>query len=202
MNLAQIEAINRKIDILQYKRYPCIKEEELISFETAAGISFPRDYRDFLLYIGNGVGWVDLNSLQESLRVLEYKGGKITDLRKPFPLKRSGDYKVVAQFASQFLQPGQALNDFYNSFTSGYLEIVTGVDLSVLLIISGEERGNIWYVRRFNEYEDKYPLKYPQIWALLDEQRHKKPVSFYRWYITHLDETLAKWKKISKNTQN
>ncbi|MFX0060928.1 MAG: SMI1/KNR4 family protein [Candidatus Hermodarchaeota archaeon] len=195
LNQSQIDDINRKIDILQYERHPCIKKEELISFETTAGIILPRDYRDFLLHIGNGVGWVDLNSLQESLRVLEYRGGKITDLGKSFPLKRSGDYKVVAQHASKFLQPRQNLNDFYNSITSGYLEIVTGVDLSVLLIISGEERGNIWHVKRFNEYEDKYPIKYPHIWALLDEERRNKPVSFYRWYITNLDEKLARWKK-------
>ncbi|MFX1250769.1 MAG: SMI1/KNR4 family protein [Promethearchaeota archaeon] len=195
MNLSQIDDINRKIDILKYKPDACIKEEDLISFETAAGITFPRDYRDFLLYIGNGGDWMGLNSLQESLSVLKYKGGKITDLGQSFPLKRSGDYKIVAQFASRFLQSGQSLNDFYNSFTSGYLEIVTGVDLSVLLITSGEERGNIWYVRKFNEYEDKHPIKYSRIWALLDKQRRDKPVSFYKWYITHLNETLAKWKK-------
>jgi hypothetical protein len=78
----------------QYHLNPCLTEAEIQTFEQRYQITLPQDYRDFLLYVGNGGAGphYGLFSLEESVREIQAKMIEIPEknLHRLLQLSKSG----------------------------------------------------------------------------------------------------------------
>jgi SMI1 / KNR4 family (SUKH-1) len=167
-----------------YKFNSCLTETELNNFEKNFSISLPTDYRNFLKKIGNGgsgpyYGLFSLNNWNYELEIQE------TDfLSINFPYTEK--WNITQNFDTSnnnYFESEEFLNweneYFANSHITGSLRICDyGCAVYFLLIISGNEKGNIWIDDRAND---------GGIYPVISKVKKSK-MNFIEWYEEWLDE--------------
>jgi len=130
----------------RYKMYDVISEQELGTIESLLGVRLPEEYRDFLLYVGNGGAGpgYGLYSLQKSVEMLDGADPSV-------------EFPHVDAWTPTFEGEGAEAQYEYEKWLSlpehanGALPIVAmGCGVELLLITSGPERGNVWVDDRAN----------------------------------------------------
>jgi hypothetical protein len=150
---------------------PCLTEPQIQEYETTHGIQLPEDYRYFLLHVGNsGAG-------------PGYGLKKLPNYANGF-LKRSFAYTSLVNTDEIDIQSDT--DDEYPY--CGGIEILTyGCGYNAILVVTGEERGKIWF--------DNYGTLSPVPYSVTDSNH----ISFLPWYEQWLDvhiDALRNNKKI------
>ena len=152
----------------KYKLNPCKTEKEILEFEKKYKISLPEDYKNFLIYIGNGGAGPSYGMLR-----LEDFFDKDTAVSDNFLVT---DFKYSPD--SPYLEQSCENTDNYSDETAGSMIICHhGCGILNLLIISGTERGKIWLDDRCNDNSMKRVCN-----------------SFSEWYNKWLDNSISSLK--------
>jgi hypothetical protein len=131
---------------------PCLTEPEVQAFEEQQGITLPDGYRQFLLEVGNGGcgPLLGLYSLDESLRRTRYPLNErfpwIEDPQAPrkrlFAYEPSLSFFGLEEFEDFIFEP---------PFHGGYLQLGQEYGTEAWLIVTGRERGRVWYSEHVGE---------------------------------------------------
>ena len=174
-------------DTHEYNLNPTKTEEELIKFETENQITLPEEYREFLLYVGNGGAgpYYGLELLENGREIdLDYIDGKdLIDLSKPFPFTEHWNIEFEEMNDDNFEEIEEQKNENYydNKFVSGLLRISNfGCGVRMNIVVNGKEKGNIWVDDRVNE-NGIFPDPYFDI---------TDKITFLDWYELWLDISL------------
>ena len=165
---------------------PTISEEEVSEIEKRNNIILPKDYREFIIKIGNGcIGpRQGLLSLQESMFDFKLRDNPAINLSKPFPYneKWNEDEWIDAIDWDGGERPDDEVLEKYMSTNhiTGCLQIChIGHGATYLLVVNGEEYGNMWLDGR---------IDYGGLKPLLNEKGER--VSFISWFTEWLDESV------------
>ena len=165
---------------------PTISEEEVSEIEKRNNIILPKDYREFIIKIGNGcIGpRQGLLSLQESMFDFKLRDNPAINLSKPFPYneKWNEDEWIDAIDWDGGERPDDEVLEKYMSTNhiTGCLQIChIGHGATYLLVVNGEEYGNMWLDGR---------IDYGGLKPLLNEKGER--VSFISWFTEWLDEAV------------
>ena len=165
---------------------PTISEEEVSEIEKRNNIILPKGYREFITKIGNGCIGPDygLLSLQESMKDFKLRDNPAINLSKPFSYneKWNEDEWIDAIDWDGGGRPDDEVLEKYMStdHITGCLQIChIGHGATYLLVVNGEEYGNIWLDERAD---------YGGIEPLLNEKGER--VSFISWFTEWLDEAV------------
>ncbi|MEA5571535.1 SMI1/KNR4 family protein [Calothrix sp. UHCC 0171] len=174
----------------QYILNPCLSEKELQDFELNFQVNLPEDFRNFLLKIGNGGAGPGYGFL--GLNIDNFQNGQLFQpdfLAQDFSLKHEWNdldllqemngSKVSVYFDQKFIQGSIAVAEY-------------GCGIQARLVVTGEERGNIWIDDRTNE-AGIYPLTShcaaffhddPDMDTYMYEsvEESKEALTFYEWY--------------------
>jgi hypothetical protein len=173
-------------EVHQYRLNPCLSEAEVARFERSWGIVMPKEYRWFLMNVGNGgagpgYGLFRLGCFgrasQKSCKIIA------ANLARPFPHthvwnvagwpKATDDPEVWRRFESAY---------FSDEHICGAMPIGDeGCGYFHLLVVSGPERGHIWIDGRVSD---------SGIAPILDSWNRKQ--SFLDWYRAWLDDSAGK----------
>jgi SMI1 / KNR4 family (SUKH-1) len=176
-------------ELHKYKLNPCLREAEIQAFEVKHHIQLPDDYRNFLLEVGNGGAGPGYG-----LMPTEDKNNNF--ISQAFTLQEAwNDLDLMIKNRSSFIVTPDAYLD--NKFIKGTIAIAHyGHGIFALLVILGEQRGNIWIDDRancggiypFTENCGSYLHDNPDDFEPDDCQL---PLSFYNWYNDWLNRSLA-----------
>ena len=165
---------------------PTILEEEVSEIEKRNNIILPKGYREFITKIGNGCIGPDygLLSLQESMKDFKLREKPMINLSNPFPYTKAWNEKEWIESIDwdRGERPSSAALMEYMSINhiNGCLQIChIGHGATYLLVVNGEEYGNIWLDERTD---------YGGIEPLLNEKGER--VSFISWFTEWLDEAV------------
>lgn len=167
----------------QYQVGPCLTEAQVNNFEQQYHMTFPSDYRQFLLEVGHGGAGpgYELYTLEKGLYYASEESIPPLDiLKRPFPftehackydptLSAEENAKITAPVYGGFLPLGHA-----------------GCSDTYVLILNGPERGNIW-MESFGSDWGIYPVLYEHA-GIAGDNRH---IGFYDWYNLWLDRQIA-----------
>ena len=166
---------------------PTISEDEVSEIEKRNKIILPKDYREFIIKIGNGcIGpRQGLLSLQESMFDFKLRDNPAINLSKPFPYneKWNEDEWIDAIDWDGGERPDDEVLEKYMSTNhiTGCLQIChIGHGATYLLVVNGEEYGNMWLDGR---------IDYGGLKPLLNEKGER--VSFISWFTEWLDESVV-----------
>jgi hypothetical protein len=173
----------------KYRIAPVIKEAELLKFELQNRIELPKEYRDYILLVGNGGAGPCIECGLLPLNANKDHGGL---LALPFPFSESWCPLCSSLTVDDILQQTNANSPKEGSlFIGGH-----GCSLRIHLIITGAMRGQIW-IDDFGSDNG--------IWAegdycpcfFCDETEFKaaatkRRYTFYDWYDNWIDESYAK----------
>jgi len=173
----------------KYVLNPPVTETEIRQLESKHRIRLPNEYLQFLLQVGNGgagpsYGVFKLGEVDDGWGHCEWHklDGCIGDLSSPFPYTEPwNDTEPCDDLAISDVYERQ---DRYWStiHINGAIPVChLGCSLRQYLIVTGPERGNIWYDNRA-DWCGLYPLT--------TEDRSR--TSFFDWYRSWLDEELSK----------
>ena len=165
---------------------PTISEDEVSEIEKRNNIILPKDYREFIIKIGNGcIGpRQGLLSLQESMFDFKLRDNPAINLSKPFPYNKkwNEDEWIDAIDWDGGERPDDEVLEKYMSTNhiTGCLQIChIGHGATYLLVVNGEEYGNMWLDGR---------IDYGGLKPLLNEKGER--VSFISWFTEWLDEAV------------
>ena len=165
---------------------PTISEDEVSEIEKRNKIILPKDYREFIIKIGNGcIGpRQGLLSLQESMFDFKLRDNPAINLSKPFSYneKWNEDEWIDAIDWDGGERPDDEVLEKYMSTNhiTGCLQIChIGHGATYLLVVNGEEYGNMWLDGR---------IDYGGLKPLLNEKGER--VSFISWFTEWLDEAV------------
>lgn len=171
----------------EYNLNPTKSEEELVKFETENQIKLPEEYREFLLYVGNGGAgpYYGLEPLENGREVdLDYIDGKdLIDLSKPFPFTEhwNVDFEEINDDNYEEIEEQKNENYYDNKFVNGLLRISNfGCGVRMNIVVNGKEKGNIWVDDRVNG-NGIFPDPYCNI---------TDRITFLDWYELWLDISL------------
>jgi hypothetical protein len=140
----RIARIVAKVDKRGMRLGPRIETSELADLERQHGVSLPEGYREFLLQIGDGApgppcyGLTDLaDAITGGDDAWLNAGDSLTDLKRPFPFTQAWVWE-----ADEASEEG---DDTHLGLGRLYLG-TDGCGMNWPLIVSGQERGNIWLV--------------------------------------------------------
>lgn len=154
----RITVIKKKLDLLrlidrnfsvfgsEFHRYnfnPCLTEEQIQEFEQTEGIRLPKEYRSFLMHIGNGGAGPYYGILPLSEYNFHYNEHIYEDIDKSFlayefPFKEK--WKPIRSQSDEEI----ATEDKHGAY--GTLCVChEGCGYCFLLVVTGEEKGNIWF---------------------------------------------------------
>ncbi|MGE6220002.1 SMI1/KNR4 family protein [Nubsella zeaxanthinifaciens] len=180
-------------DTHEYNLNPAKTEEELMKFETENQITLPDEYREFLLFVGNGGAgpYYGLEPLEHGREVdLDYVSGKyLLDLSKPFQFTEPWNVEFEEADDDNYEEiEQQKIENYYdNKFSNGLLRISNfGCGVRMNIVVNGKEKGNIWVDDRTNG-NGIFPDPYFDI---------TDKITFLDWYELWLDKSL-KEKNIS-----
>lgn len=156
----------------KFKLNPPIKESELLKFEREQGITLPDDYRDFLLYAGNGGAgpYYGIYKLENWKSFTSWVIDNVPDdiLQRPSRLHPGSNEIPI------FSEDDNIYDQQHIDFYQGTISIGTqGCTYETLLVVSGDYRGRIVYV----DADDNPPYM-------------SREVDFLSWYERWLDELL------------
>ncbi len=179
--LRQLATYDSKLTVFgagshRYRTYPCLTEVEIEEFERQYQVLLPEDYRSFILEIANGGAGPNygLCRLQDSV-----EENSLFLLSRSFPHQESWNLHH-SQFAS-----AQDFDEEYfrGEHRQGSLSICDmGCGHTVLLVVSGAERGTIWQDFRAGD---------GGIIPLQDVANGSVRTSFTGWYAGWLNNSLA-----------
>ena len=186
-------------EVHRYQLNPCISEAKLQAFEQKYQMTLPGDYRNFLLSIGNGgagpgYGLFGIGYQSEMTRILQQEGEDF--LCQIFP----GD-DLLDEDDDDFEDEDEDFEDedidSENYLIQGTIPIAHyGTGIYAQLVITGNQRGNVWISDRANEGEI-YPAS-PNFCCMFhgedddcDSEEEDRALSFYQWYDDWLDKSLA-----------
>ncbi len=162
---------------------PPLPESEIVRFETEHGITLPQDYREFLLSVANGgAGPGDgVNPLGTAYGMSWGESpGLVGDLAMPFPCSEAWNDSPVDGSLSPEEQYRQQDRYWSSQHVSGALPIChLGCNLRQLLIVTGPERGHVWY-DDCADWQGLYP----------DQSDSGARLTFIEWYRRWLDGCL------------
>ena len=198
---SNINEIKQKINILKemdkefeifgssnhkYKLHSCKTEKEIQSFEKKHGISLPADYRNFLLYIGNGGAGPSYGML----KLEDYFDNSYTETNYTVHdnfLSDNFKFSINAPYTESQDEnegnPDYDSVDYYNDTAGAMVICHHGCGILNILIVSGEEKGKIWLDDRCN-----------------DNGLNRVSGSFYEWYSKWLDYSIASLETKNKLT--
>jgi SMI1/KNR4 family protein SUKH-1 len=138
----RLARVAKKVSERGIRLAPCLSEVAVASFEARLGISLPRDYREFILKIGNGgagppgYGWMALGEVAKNLDP-EYsrQWRELTRIREPFPLTEPWVWEDGDQSTEGTRSQVQDGSIFLGD---------DGCGQYWFLVVSGRERGNVW----------------------------------------------------------
>jgi hypothetical protein len=166
----------------QYESGITISQSELIDFEKAHNIILPYDFRTFVLAFGHGGcgPFYGLLSLQKGVLELPQntQQSAINKLSAPFRFDTLWNVENI-EGDSDFQQ------DEYDDvkWCDGMLRIChEGCGYFINLVVTGEQRGNLWLDGRVSE-AGIFPIDY---------YGTGKPVKFLDWYLVWLDASIKK----------
>ncbi len=121
--------------------------------EEVQGISLPSEYRELISILGDGGAgpYYGLRSLADAIKAM-----KSAELREPFP--HTELWNPQPEFDS-FWRRRQWEDDVYfaDHHIDGALPVFPfGCNIEILLVVSGAERGNLWFDSRSDD-EGIYP---------------------------------------------
>ena len=206
--LAQLRRHDRSLvvfgaDSHKYCLKPTASEQTVLAFEEHYGISLPPEYRRFIRTVGNGGAGPNYGifSLDEAAVELEYESASspwVSHLAKPFSPPQT--FEEAEEL--DFLAPG-VLPVCHH-----------GCGSMVVLVVSGSERGNIWYWSNTwipCPQPGSYPSAAPnagsniesgkemtewQRWATkLLAKDNTYRIDFLDWYEEWLDEKLTAYRE-------
>ena len=157
-----------------------ISEDEVSEIEKRNNIILPKGYREFITKIGNGCIGLDygLLSLQESMKDFKLREKPMINLSNPFPYTKAWNEKEWIESIDwdRGERPSSAALMEYMSINH-----IKGLGhrATYLLVVNGEEYGNIWLDERTD---------YGGIEPLLNEKGER--VSFISWFTEWLDEAV------------
>ena len=168
----------------QYAFNKKISESEISEFEQQYKITLPEDYRAFILHFGNGGcgPYYGLFKLETGIYDLpqNQKESEIIKLDAPF---RFSTFWNLTELAQDY--------DLWESqydlckWCAGMLRIGhIGSGAFINLVVSGEERGNIWIDDRVSE-GGIYPNDY---------HNGRNSTSFLQWYIQWIEQSIERLK--------
>ncbi|WP_013324922.1 SMI1/KNR4 family protein [Gloeothece verrucosa] len=160
-------------EIHQYQLYPCLSPSSLRNFEQQYQMTFPEDYRHFLLEVGNGgagpgYGLFQLKTedlLDEQTLILEkqYESGMLPEklaekynyFSQAFSPQCLPLYQTSQDWESQIKNTGNNQEDWQylsQKLMAGTLAIADyGCGINAHLVITGDYRGTIWIDDRVND---------------------------------------------------
>lgn len=168
----------------EYIINPKLTEEEIQNFEKKNQITLPDEYREYLKNIGNG-GAGPFYGLLE----LEDNDNNLMDLSMEFPytydkpLKLFEVYETMDEIDDENEEEQeQFLNEIYEKSVRGIIFLAhEGCGMYSVLVIKGEEYGNIWYFDFAND-AGAYPLI---------SKKTGKSMKFFEWMEVWIDKSLA-----------
>ena len=178
------KTVDRIIEGQQQHLNPALTEDQLQRFETEHRIALPQDYRAFLLHIGNGgtgPGY-GLEMLGHAYGVAwEENPGLVGDLAKPFPYLDAWNEESIdgtRPIAEQYQQQ----DEYWSSkHVNGAIPICHhGCNLRECLIVTGPERGNMWFDDRA-DWQGLYP----------DKKSDRERITFLDWYTAWLEQSIS-----------
>ncbi|PWV94438.1 hypothetical protein DFQ01_1303 [Paenibacillus cellulosilyticus] len=191
--LERLRALDKKQEIFgsNYHNYllnPKLSEQEVEEFEMKNGIVIPSEYRYFICEIGNGgsgpcYGLLPLTNYHEHYDnyIWEDEDLKKSYLRYSFPYTDKWEPRSNNEHDNY---------DVLKQSLSGTLALShEGCGYYTLLIVSGEERGNIWLDGMVSD-QGMMPLI-----------RNGNRLGFYEWYENWLDNSILEVLKKKKNTK-
>ncbi|GCE09510.1 SMI1/KNR4 family protein [Dictyobacter aurantiacus] len=154
-----------------YESRPPLTPNEVSAFEQKHSIMLPEDYRNFLLYIGNGGAGPYYGLFSVHMYNWELATVQNNFLTLPFP------HQAAWQPNSDTIDK-EALDEdhtyFGNYWVQGSMRICHfGCGVYMLLVVTGSERGHIWFDDRTSDY-GIYPTGN----------------NFLTWYETWLEDSL------------
>ncbi|MBS1636917.1 MAG: SMI1/KNR4 family protein [Bacteroidetes bacterium] len=169
-----------------YNLNPTLSEKQVKSFENTHSIALPADYKNFLLHIENGgagpaYGLLQLDNWNYELAISDKKF-----LSTPFSytdnwnMQYTGDINNDDHYLTPEFQNWEK-EYFSNKHITGSIRICHyGCAIYFLLIITGQEAGNIWVDDRANDMG-----LYPAI-----SKFTKQKMTFTDWYDEWLNESI------------
>jgi hypothetical protein len=179
----------------EFRRKPPLSEAQICRIEHREGIVLPADYRGFLINVGNGgagphygvfrLGEIDyINITEPWIRMRSYLTGSLSS---SFPFTEpwndlSGRPNPDQMSQEEYKRQLDLFEKQYWREIDGALPIChVGHALRIWLVVTGEEKGNLWRDDRADE-DGFYPL----------EHGKAKRVTFGAWYRAWLDEAVRK----------
>lgn len=172
-------------EVHKYKLNEPISFEKVVEFETEHQVKLPKDYVEFITQIGNGGAgpYYGIEPFENGLfEDLDFKKGR-TDPSKPFPLTERWNLDLYDKNGENI--DSMELNYFHSKQINGTIKVSNfGCGVSLLLVVNGEDYGNIWMDDRGNE-GGIYPTY---------QFSNQKKVFFLKWYENWLDKSLEELK--------
>jgi hypothetical protein len=178
-------------DLHEYRLNPCLSEAEIQQFELESHITLPIDYRSFLLEVGNGGAGPGYGLFSLNLTATD------SSLAQPFPLKEVwNDWDLIEENQSDF--PVDEDDEFDDKLSYGTIPIAHyGCGITAILVITGEQRGNIWIDDRANDGGiipcSRYVAYVELTGEETDEEDDNQPLNFYDWYDNWLNISLSQF---------
>lgn len=178
-----------------YEVNPCLTEARICAFELRYKITFPDDYRQFLLEVGNGGAGPGYGLFPLEEELLENSisdDGEYIGISEPFVLSSTANSDV-----KEVVPDGK--------LPQGTIAIATyGCGIDALLVVTGEQRGNIWIDDRSNDggiypfSDDCAAFYHDDPDALATVVDSTPALSFYDWYNDWLDRSLSQlyWRSV------
>ncbi len=130
----------------EYNLNPRISEDDIVDFEKKFSIKLPDNYRNFLIYGGNG-------GAGPSFGILTFEESIKTFINHPFPFSTEDANKIVE---TRVYEDPYYFRKIKNKVVGGAIKISNyGSSWSLYLVITGEQTGYLWMIG-----EGAYPLFY------------------------------------------
>src|ERR1700679_2741848 len=161
--LEELRALDRDITIFgakfghKYQFRPCLAEDEALAFERKHAIELPKDYRAFLTEMGNGGAGPSYGVFP--LGIWDGPGtdepwdsrfvGKLSD---PFPHRQKWNPAKIRGEGDEEPTEEEEAAEFDPAMMAGAFPICHhGCALRSWLVVSGPERGTVWYDARADD---------------------------------------------------
>jgi SMI1 / KNR4 family (SUKH-1) len=185
-------------ELHKYNLNSCLSLAEVSNFESKCSVVLPDDYRQFLLEFGNGGAGPGYGLLEINVEKFMLDASQRECLSQPFALTKEWNNLDLPQ-----VNNGSSVNTYFDpKYINGTIAIADyGCGIQARLVLTGEERGNIWIDDRTNE-AGIYPLTIhyaaffhddPSIEADLYEsvEEVKEALTFYEWYSDWLNRGIS-----------
>jgi hypothetical protein len=205
--LAELRRLDRRFQVFgasghRYALRPPLTDRELAAAETQFGVSFPEDYASFLTEIGAGGAGPSYGIFPLVVEGRTWKwlgdGADLTeDLASPFPHAAPWNLDGHPVWDAEPTEEGSPSEEAFDEANSAWQDTIDallwdprwtrgaiclchlGCALREWLVVSGPERGNLWYDGRAD-----YSGLGPTTRAGLER------VTFAQWYEHWLEEAL------------